>query len=142
MLRYESGTTTVAALEDQMVERDAMLDELKFALLKAQNSMKKQEDEHRRDVQFDVGEWVYLKLRPYRQSSLAKRPFEKLAARFYGPYEILQKVGKVAYKLALPDEARIHPVFHVSQLKQAVGLHSVQPTLPRDLSSETVLQQK
>ena len=66
LLRYETGTITGAALEDQLVERDAMLDELKFSLLKTQNYMKKQEDEHRRDVQFAIGDFVYLKHRPCR----------------------------------------------------------------------------
>ena len=64
---------------------------------------------------------VYLKLPPYKQRSLATHINEKLALRFYGPYKIIQKVGKVAYKLDFPISYSIHPVFHVSQLKGTYG---------------------
>jgi len=61
---------------------------------------------------------------------VAVRTSQKLAAKFFGPFPVIAKVGMVAYKLQLPEEARIHPVFHVSQLKKHVGSDSVQTTLP------------
>ena len=109
-------------------------------LHKAQQTMKNRVDVHRREVEFQVGEKVFLKLRPYRQQTLARRANEKLAARFYGPYEIAARVGPVAYRLALPPEARIHPTFHVSQLKKAVGEGLIPVSIPPQLTVDGVLE--
>ncbi|MCI30421.1 hypothetical protein A2U01_0051630, partial [Trifolium medium] len=87
----------------------------------------------RRDLSFTVGELVFLKLRPHRQQSVIRRINQKLAARFYGPFKILAKVGEVVYKLQLPKSSHIHPVFHVSLLKKAIGNYEVQGELPTDL---------
>jgi hypothetical protein len=81
-----------------------------------------------------VGDMVYLKLQPYVQSSVAPREAHKLSFKFFGPYMILARVGKVAYKLQLPSSATIHPVIHVSQLKRAVGNRPVSAALPDTLS--------
>lgn len=105
------------------------LDDLRFNLLRAQQKMKTSVHSKRSEECFDVGDMVYLKLQPYRQCSLAKRPFEKLAARFYGPFPIIQKVGKVAYTLQLPPTSKIHLIFHVCQLCRVVDDVPVSPTI-------------
>ena len=68
--------------------------------------------------------------------SSAQRPNEKLSPRFFGPYKISRQLGNVAYELELPSNTKIHPVFHVSQLKQAKGtmLHCL--PLPTYLSAD------
>lgn len=79
--------------------------------------MKANADKKRRGDEFQVGEKVYVKLQPYRHRSLAQRLYEKLAAKFYGPFEVLQCIGMVAYCLQLPDTSKIHPVLHFAAKK-------------------------
>lgn len=99
-------------MDEWLQERDAILDDLRYNLVQAQQRMKKSADGHRRDEEFHVGDSVYLKIQPYRQKSLVRKPNEKLSARFYDPFVITQKVEAVAYKLDLPPESKIHSVFH------------------------------
>lgn len=83
---------------------------------------------------------VWLKIRPYILQTLARKINEKLSARFFGLYEVEAKIGKVAYRLKLPAEAKLHPTFHVSQLKRVVG-DSVAPSpIPPHLMSDLVLE--
>jgi len=83
--------------------------------------MKVQADSHRRDVEYKVGDFVYVKLQPFRQHSLRLIQNQKLSMRYFGPFPILALVGPVAYKLQLPPTAQIHPVFHVSVLEKCEG---------------------
>jgi hypothetical protein len=83
---------------------------------------------------------VYLRLQPYRQNSVTARKSLNLPPRFYGPFQVLRRVGPVAYKLQLPSDSKIHPIFHVSQLKPKLGAQTVAiPTLP-PLNYEGILQ--
>ena len=78
-----------------------------------------------------MGDLVYLRLQPYKQTSMHNKRLGKLAPRYYGPFKVLQKVGEVSYKLDLPFGSLIHPVFHVSNLKAKLGNQVVpRPTLP------------
>jgi hypothetical protein len=83
-------------------------------LLEAQSRQKSYADNRRRELRFEEGDFVYLKVSPMR----GVRRFQvkwKLAPRFVGPYPIIGKVGPAAYRLELPESMfDIHNVFHVS----------------------------
>ncbi|KAL5784707.1 hypothetical protein ACOSQ2_007099 [Xanthoceras sorbifolium] len=121
LLLYVPGTTQVQAVEEYIHDRTTVIKELRHHLTLAQERMKKQADCSRREVQFQAGDFVYLKLHPYRQISMAFRSSMKLSPRFFGPFEILEKIGQVAYRLALPSGAQIHDVVHVSLLRKHLG---------------------
>jgi hypothetical protein len=107
-------------VEAWLKERADMLPLIKQHLERARKRMTAQADKNRSEREFAVGDRVYLRLQPYVQTSVAARSSQKLGFRFFGPYLVLQRVGRVAYRLQLPPTARIHPVVHVSQLKRAV----------------------
>ena len=84
--------------------------------------MKQQADQHRNERSFDVGDWVFLQLQPYKQISLKQaKKDNKLSPKYYGPYKVLQNIGNMAYKLELPIYSSVHLVFHVSCLKKVIG---------------------
>jgi Integrase core domain/Chromo (CHRromatin Organisation MOdifier) domain len=121
----------VEAVNEMMQERHQTTLELKKQLMKAQDTMKKYADEKRSERTFQAGDWVFLKLQPYRQLSVSGTSHSKLNSKFYGPFEVFEKIDSVAYKLKLPPHSQIHPVIHVSQLKPRVGRgEAVEPTLP------------
>ncbi|MCI03046.1 Ty-3/Gypsy retrotransposon polyprotein, partial [Trifolium medium] len=118
---YVLGSSSVDACDLLLSDRADILELLRKNLAKAQRIMKNNADAHRREVNYDVGTWVYVKLQPYRQTSLAGVKYNKLSKRYYGPFLIIGRVGKVAYKLELPSYSKIHNVFHCSVLKPHIG---------------------
>ncbi|KAK8934166.1 hypothetical protein KSP39_PZI014581 [Platanthera zijinensis] len=89
-------------------------------LLIAQDRQAKYFNAKHRNVEFNVGEWVYLKIKPFKGVSRVRR-LKKLSPRYLGPFEILERIGEVAYRLRLSVELScLHDVFHISVLRKAV----------------------
>src|SRR5436190_15058500 len=83
----------------------------------AQDRQKKYADPNRREVEYSVGDHVFLRVSSRRGLQKAAK-LGKLAPRYVRPFLILERIGKVAYHLALPPQfAQMHNVFHVSTLK-------------------------
>ena len=87
-------------------------------LLMAQSRKKSYADVRRRPLEFEVGDHVFLKVM-HRRGVVRFDKREKLSPRFIGHFEILESVGTVAYRLALPPSmSGVHEVFHVSMLRR------------------------
>ena len=102
LLYYGSPPSPIDSVDTMLQERDVILSRLKQNLLSAQAKMKKKTDMHRRDLEFVVGDKVYLRFWPYRMKSLPKRVNEKLSPKFFEPFTIIQRVGQVASQTAVP----------------------------------------
>ena len=99
------------------VEKVALIKE---RLKATQSRQKSYIDNRRQDLEFEVGDHVFLKVSPMKSVMRFGRE-EKLSPRFVGPFEILERVGTLAYKVALPPSlSKIHNVFHISTLRKYV----------------------
>lgn len=141
-MKYIPSTSNVHSVDKSLQSRDQLLLNLRSHLQLAQHRMKQFADRKRTEREFLVNDWVFLKIHPYRQKSLANRTVHKLSPRYYGPYQILERIGTVAYRLKLPPNSKIHPVFHVSLLKKRIGEGlPVSTTLPQFDSSGDIIWQ-
>ena len=94
---------------------------IKANMKAAQDQQKSLADRHATDRAYDIGDWVFLKLSPWKGVvRFGKKG--KLSPRYIGLYQVIERVGEVAYRLELPSElARVHNVFHVSMLRHYVS---------------------
>ncbi|KAH0661922.1 hypothetical protein KY284_026853 [Solanum tuberosum] len=105
-------------LVHQAIEKVKVIQE---RLKTMQSRQKSYTDVRRRDLEFEVDDWVYLKVSPIKGvMRFGKKG--KLSPRYIGPYRISKRIGKVAYELELPQElATVHSIFHISMLKKCMG---------------------
>nr|XP_048324630.1 uncharacterized protein LOC125420984 [Ziziphus jujuba var. spinosa] len=129
----EQSERTIQTLEDMLrsCERkllgpkivQATVDKVNIIRAKlkaAQDRQKSYADVRRKDLEFEVGDRVFLKLSPWKGVlRFGKRG--KLSPRYIGPYEIVERIDPVAYRIDLPEElSRVHNVFHISILRKHI----------------------
>ncbi|GJV79316.1 putative reverse transcriptase domain-containing protein [Tanacetum coccineum] len=106
-------------------ETTEKISQIKDRLKVARDRQKSYADKRRKPLEFSVGDYVLLKVSPWK-GVIRFGKKGKLAPRFVGPFEIIEKVSTVAYRLDLPEELNgVHDTFHVSNLKKCL----VDPTL-------------
>nr|GEY74049.1 gypsy/Ty3 retroelement polyprotein [Tanacetum cinerariifolium] len=127
---YMGGESKVESVDKSLKAREKVVEVCKFHLKRAHDGMKSQANKHRTDKEYVVGDWVYLKLQPHRQVTIGKGKHHKLSPKYYGLFQIMARVGQVAYKLQLPYSYQIHDVFHISQLKKCKGVVTHSGSLP------------
>ncbi|GKA28706.1 putative reverse transcriptase domain-containing protein [Tanacetum coccineum] len=102
-------------------ETTEKISQIKDRLKAARDRQKSYANKRRKPLEFSVGDYVLLKVSPWKGVVRFGKK-EKLAPRFVGPFEIIEKVGPVAYRLDLPEELNgVHDTFHVSNLKKCLA---------------------
>lgn len=136
-LPYIAGTNPNEEVDRSLEHKEQVVKDITAQLQRAQVRMTNLANKHKTDREFAVGDFVYLKLQPHRQVTVRQGSHHKLSTKYYGPFAIIDRVGKVAYRLKLPDTAAIHPVFHVSQLKLCHGDPATNPFVPFPIPATT-----
>ncbi|RVW24823.1 Transposon Tf2-12 polyprotein [Vitis vinifera] len=91
---YQLGSSPVNEVDQNLASRDDLFHQLKLNLHQASNRMKQIADSKRRDIEFNEGDLVFLRLHPYRQQTVFKRASQKLAHRFYGPFRLRNALAR------------------------------------------------
>ncbi|XP_077215806.1 uncharacterized protein LOC143850439 [Tasmannia lanceolata] len=107
ILRYEQGTSHLEALDQELLQRDNILQQFKTNLHQAQLRMQNQANKNQREKHFDVGDYVLVRLQPYKQASVAQRCSHKFGRRYCGPY-----LGtRLSHRLPYPNYPQEHNHF-------------------------------
>ena len=113
----EVGESSITG-PDLIRDTSEKVDMIRKCLLTAQSRQKSYADIRRRPLDFNAGDHVFLKVMPKRGMIRFEKQ-GKLSPRYIGPFEVLERVGAVAYRLVLPPSlSSIHEVFHVSMLRK------------------------
>ncbi|MCI36672.1 hypothetical protein A2U01_0057895, partial [Trifolium medium] len=106
-------------------ETTSKIKSIQEKLKTAQSRQKSYADKKRRPLEFNEGDHVFLKVTPMLNLRCAFKT-KKLCPRYIGPFQIIECIGEVAYRLALPPTmSGMHDVFHVSQLGKFISDSSV-----------------
>ncbi|KAL6547062.1 hypothetical protein OROMI_022783 [Orobanche minor] len=118
---YWDGVGERKILGPEMIEHTVeVMDQIRERIKVAQDHQKSYADKRRKDLEFYVGDKVFLKVSPTK-GIVRFGPRSKLRPRYIGPFEILERIGELAYRLALPPElSAVHNVLHVSLLRKYV----------------------
>ncbi|MCO5605566.1 hypothetical protein L7F22_059749 [Adiantum nelumboides] len=102
---------------------DTAFAKVRETLQKSQERQKKAADRHRRDLKLKENDWVLLHFEKerLRKKKEKKRLYPKLSMRYYGPFQITERINDVSFRLRLPGTWKIHNAFHVSLLKPFRG---------------------
>jgi hypothetical protein len=115
----QTGECQVFGLEI-LQETDKQVQIVRENLKTTQSRQKSYADNRRRELTFEVGDFIYLKVSPMTRMKRFKVK-GKLSPHYIGPFKILERKGEVAYQLELPDSlSDVHDIFHISQLKKCL----------------------
>jgi len=116
---FESGESVLLG-PDVVLETTEKVKMIQEKMKASQTRQKSYHDKRRKDIEFQVGDHVFLRVNPVTGVGRSLK-CRKLTPRFVGPFEIVDKVGAVAYRIALPSSlSNLQDVFHVSQLRKYV----------------------
>ncbi|GJY18603.1 putative mitochondrial protein [Tanacetum coccineum] len=118
---YVGGESKVESVDISLKTREEAVDVYKFHLKRDHDRMKSQADKHRTDREFVVGDWVYLKLQPHRQVTIRKGKQHKLSPKYYGPFQIVARVGQLKKCKGVVTQGGSLPTFN------AQGVIRVEP---------------
>ena len=133
----EAGSASNPSAVKMKTDMQLALVQARDALKKAQDRYKLYDEKHRRDIEYELGDSVLLTTKNIK---IRGKSVSKLMFRFMEPYEIIKRVGKVAYKLKLPPTSKIFSVFHFSLLKIYKVDPNRQPPIDYSVSEPLDLQ--